>query len=375
MTQKGKVPGVRQRGKKYFIDYRADGKRVREIVGSSKKQAELVLSKRKVEVVENRHFNVRKAQKITLNEFVKMYLDLHSRINKKPSVIIRDQVIIKNLLRKFGGKYLYQITPMMIEKYKSERLNTVVAPANAIRRHLKPEEQKKVSPATVNRELAGLKSMFNKAILWKKATENPVRQVQMLKEDNQRLRYLEEAEMKKLIEACQACIKPIVILAVNTGMRKGEMLNLKWKDVDLERRIIYLLDTKNSEKREVFLNETAVNTLRALTHHPTSEYVFCKANGSKYNDIKGYFGAALKKCGILNFKFHDLRHTFASHLVMAGVDLKTVQELLGHKTMEMTLRYSHLSPDHKKRAVEVLCNKMGTVWAQEPIDENVENKQ
>lgn len=96
---------------------------------------------------------------------------------------------------------------------------------------------------------------------------------------------------------------------------------------------------------------------------------------SRYNDIKGYFGAALKKCDIVDFKFHDLRHTFASHLVMAGVDIKTVQELLGHKTLTMTLRYSHLSPDHKKRAVEVLCSSLGTIKAQEPKDGNVENKQ
>ncbi len=366
---------VRKRGNTYFVDNWCNGKRVREVVGKSKKEAMLVDSKRKVAIFENRHFDVRKAQKITLDEFAKEYLEKYSRMHKKPKVVVRDEVIIRNLLRKFAGKYLYDITPMMIEEYISERSDTVVAPANAIRRHIKPEDQKTISPATINRELACLKSMFNKAILWKKATENPVRQVQKLKEDNQRLRYLEEAEIKKLIEACQACIKPIVIVAANTGMRKGEMLNLKWRDVDLQRGIIYLLDTKNSEKREVFLNEVVVGTLRALAHHPTSEYVFCKANGSKYNDIKGYFGAALKKCDILNFKFHDLRHTFASHLVMAGVDLKTVQELLGHKTMEMTLRYSHLSPDHKKRAVEVLCNKMGTIKAQVPNDENVEKKQ
>jgi len=364
-----KVKGVRKRGSKYFIDYRADGKRVREVVGTSKKQAELLLSKRKVEVVENRHFDVRKSQRITFEEFVKTYLDLHSRVNKKPKVIRRDEGLIKNLSGKFSEKYLYQITPMMIEAYKSERLRVVVNPANT-----NMEELKTIAPATVNRELACLKSIFNKAIQWKKATENPVRQVQMLRENNERRRYLQEEEFKKLIDACPTCIKPIVILALNTGMRKGEILNLKWVDIDLQQRIAYLLDTKNGERREVFLNEVAVDTLRKLTHHATSEYVFCKAGGLKYNDIRGYFETALKKCGILDFKFHDLRHSFASHLVMSGVDLKTVQELLGHKTMEMTLRYSHLSPDHKKRAVEVLSEKMGTVWAQAPVDENVEKK-
>ncbi len=90
-----------------------------------------------------------------------------------------------------------------------------------------------------------------------------------------------------------------------------------------------------------------------------------------YKDVKGFFETAQKNCGIFDFRFHDLRHTFASHLVMSGIDLKTVQELLGHKTMEMTLRYSHLSADHKRRAVEALSSKMGTLKAQTTSDEKV----
>ena len=336
---------VRKRGDNYFIDYYVNGRRVREMVGSKKKQADAALSKRKVEVIEGKYFDKRRLRRISFNELADMFIELHSRVNKKKMVAKRDENLIANLKTTFGGKYLHEITPMVIERYKAMRRETV-------------------APATVNRELACLKCMFNKAIQWEKFDDNPVRKVQLFKEDNQRLRYLGLDEMKNVIDACQVNLKPIVIVALNTGMRKGEILSLTWDNVDLEHGIIYLLNTKNSEKREVFLNQVVRETLSTLTHHETSPYVFHKPDGVPYKDVRKYFETTMKKCGIINFRFHDLRHTFASQLVMSGIDIKTVQELMGHKSIEMTLRYSHLSPDHKKRAVEVLCEKMGTFWAQ-----------
>ena len=345
------MKGVRKRGKVYFIDYRAGGQRVREVVGTSKKQAELVLSKRKVEIVENRYFDVRRARRIKIEEFVETYLDLHSRLNKKPLVVRRDEGIIKNLLAQFSGRYLYELKPQMIEEYKRERLKTV-------------------APATVNRELACLKNMFNKAIQWGKAAENPMRQVKLLKEDNRRTRYLEQPEIVKLIDSCSAHLKPIVTVAVFTGMRKREILNLKWEDIDFNRGIVYLLDTKNSEKREVLMNDIVSKAIAAVERKSDNPYVFLSHTGKPYTEIRKSFSTALTRCGIKCFRFHDLRHTYASQLVMMGVDIKTVQELMGHKTIEMTLRYSHLSPDHKKKAVDLFGQKMGTVWAQAPSEDS-----
>ena len=143
-------------------------------------------------------------------------------------------------------------------------------------------------------------------------------------------------------------------------MRKGEILNLKWVDVNLRTRVISILNSKNCEKREVPINEDLARTLLAVPKNPKSPYVFCKENGMPYREVKVGFRAALRRAKIKNFRFHDLRHTFASHLVMRGVDLKTVQELLGHKDMRMTLRYSHLSADHKRAAVEKLSSRMDT---------------
>jgi len=257
------------------------------------------------------------------------------------------------LLKKFfSGKYLYGVTSLDIEKFKSQRA-------------------KEVSPATVNRALAVLKSMLNRAVTWGKVDSNPCKAVKKLQENNQRLRFLEREEIGRLLDCCSEHIKPIVVVALNTGMRKGEILGLKWRDIDIKRGIIHLSSTKSGEKREVPMNEVAQKTIIGVLKHPESQYVFCNGEGKPYGDVKKSFFTAVRKAGIIDFHFHDLRHTFASQLVMSGIDLNTVRELLGHKTMEMTLRYSHLSPDHKKRAVDILGSRMDTIWTPKDIPESI----
>ena len=333
--------GVYLKNGDWFIDYYAQGKRYREKVGSSRKLAEIVLKKRKVEIAENKFLDIKREQRVKFEDLTKLYLELHARPNKK--TWHSDEDTIKVLNRHFLGKYLHEITTMLVEKFKAERA-------------------KEVSPATVNRALACLKCMFNKAIEWGKAEHNPVKHVKLFKENNKRLRYLEKEEIVKLLSNCSAHLKPILIVALNTGMRKGEILNLKWHDIDFRRGITYLLDTKNGEKREVPMNKQVKSALIKVRKRPNSPYIFCNKNGKPYGDIKKSFFTALNKSDILKFRFHDLRHTFASHLVMSGVDLNTVRELMGHKSLQMTLRYSHLSPDHKQRAVDILGDRMDTFW-------------
>jgi integrase len=139
-------------------------------------------------------------------------------------------------------------------------------------------------------------------------------------------------------------------------MRKSEILNLKWVDVDLHNGIIHIPDSKSGERRDVPMSDILLGTLIELKKKAKLDCVFTTSKGKvrPIKDIRTIFSNALKKSGITNFRFHDLRHTFASYLVMNGVDLRTVQELLGHKDFSMTLRYSHLSPAHKKDAVKVM---------------------
>ncbi|MFA4888311.1 MAG: tyrosine-type recombinase/integrase [Candidatus Omnitrophota bacterium] len=333
--------GVYLKDGNWFIDYRVSGRRKREKIGPSKALAETVLKKRKIEIAENRYLDIRREQKVKFEEMAQMYLELYSKPNKRS--YHSDVDLVKTLGKHFNGMNLYEITPMLVEKFKAERA-------------------KEVSPATVNRALACLKCMFNRAIEWGKAEINPVMKVKLFRENNKRIRYLEKEEIKKLLDNCCEHLRSIVIVALNTGMRKGEILNLKWRDIDFKRDIIYLYQTKNGERREVPMNEEVKSTLIKVRKVIESPYVFCNQNGKAYGDIKKSFFTALKKSDIIQFRFHDLRHTFASHLVMSGVDLNTVRELMGHKSLEMTLRYSHLSPDHKKRAVDILGRRMDTFW-------------
>ena len=342
---------IYQKGGNWFIDYYANGRRKREKVGTSKVLAETVLRKRKVEVAEGKFLDIKKQQKIRFEDFAEEYLELHSKLNKS---YYTDCKIVNLFKKYFSGKYLYEITLLDIERFKSVRA-------------------KEVSPSTVNRALAVLKSMFNRAILWGKAENNPCKGIKMLKVNNQRLRFLEKEEIDKLLANCCEHLKPIVIVALNTGMRKGEILGLKWHDIDIKRNIIHLYNTKNGEKREIPMNNIVQKTIIGVLKNPESQYIFCNKDGKPYGNVRTSFFTALKKSDIVDFRFHDLRHTFASQLVMSGVDLNTVRELLGHKSLEMTLRYSHLSPDHKQQAVDLLGKRIDTFWTLEQTQEKAKS--
>ena len=220
--------------------------------------------------------------------------------------------------------------------------------------------KKNYSVAYANRLIIILRRMFKKAIDWDMANEDLLKKVNisLLKGETKRLRYLSEEEAERLIFNCEPYLKPIVITALNTGMRKSEILHLTWDRVDLKNRLILLDKTKNGERREIPINQTLYNALSELTRHIKCDYVFYNPETLKpYYDVKKSFAGGLRKSKIFDFRFHDLRHTFASWLVMGGVDLTTVKELLGHKCITMTLRYSHLAAAHIQNAVKVLDNK------------------
>ncbi len=235
-------------------------------------------------------------------------------------------------------------TTMLVEEYQSGLLNAGK------------------SHSTANRHLATLKHMFTKAVEWELVEEamlKKVRRVKQLPENNRRLRYLSMEECNNLIRFCNSHLRPIVITALNTGMRKEEILSLKWdENIDLKHRFILITNTKNGERREIPMNQMLYETLQGIPRRINSPYVFVDDVGCRFKDVKRSFKTACRRAGIKDFRFHDFRHTFASHLVMAGVDLVTVKELLGHKTLTMTLRYAHLSPSHKANAVSLLDNKL-----------------
>jgi integrase len=180
-------------------------------------------------------------------------------------------------------------------------------------------------PGTINRHVACIKAMFTKAVEWEMVEEEilkKVRKVKLLEENNRRLRYLSVEECQRLLSECPKHLRPIVIMALNTGMRRGEIFGLKWENVDLKHGFILLDRTKNGERREIPINNTLRTTLANIERRLDLPYVFFNPDTAlPYNDIKTGFNRACRKAGIKDFHFHDLRHTFASHLVMAGVDI------------------------------------------------------
>ncbi len=245
------------------------------------------------------------------------------------------------------------MTPELVNQYRQRRL-----------------EQDEVTERTVNRDLQELKSMFNKIIQfkrWRRVLENPVSYVKLAKEQNERVRYLEPGEIRKLLENASDHLCPILITALHTGMRRGEILNLRWEDVDFKNRTVRVAQSKNGEGRFVPMSEELRRVLSSLPSRFAAGYVFPSflprrkrdSNGQHpFTDLKNSFETALKKASVSDFRFHDLRHTFASYLVMNGADLNTVRELLGHKSIKMTLRYAHLSPGHKQKAIELIDQAM-----------------
>jgi integrase len=174
----------------------------------------------------------------------------------------------------------------------------------------------------------------------------------VLEEQNERLRYLTEEECKRLVDCFSSTLKPIVIAALNSGMRKQEILGLKWQQIDLANDYIHLEKTKSGKRRELPINDVLKKTLSSVMRKIDIEYVFYNPQTRRpYRDIRKSFDAALKKAKINNFVPHNCRHTYASHFVMNGGSLKALQEILGHENIKITMKYAHLSPEYKKAAV------------------------
>src|SRR5215813_7014428 len=340
-----------RKGKKgdftYYIRYQYQGKDIKECVGRksrgfTKEMAKDALKARLGEIAKGR-FNLDKTRKpIPFSRLVERYREYGASTKRAWAV---EKYRLEPFAKLFGETPLSQITTWQIEKWKAER-------------------RKKVKPGTVNRELTVIKHMFTKAIEWGMTTTNPATAVKRLPINDQRTRFLTEAEIQKLLLACEKEITSpwllsLVTLALNTGMRQGELLNLKWEGVNFERGVISVLQPKTMRWKTIAMNEAAREALNWLNEHRYGDYLLMWPWGDRVGRTTAYdaFKEACSAAGIKDFRFHDLRHTFASHLVMAGVDLVTVKDLMGHVGINMTVRYSHLAPEHKAQAVAKLGNR------------------
>ena len=256
-----------------------------------------------------------------------------------------------------GGVKLADITPTLLSEYRDKL-------------------KKRMQPGTVNRYLTSVSHAFSVAVReWGWIDVNPVSKVRKLKEPRGRVRFLSEdsvdqrgravhGERTRLLDACRESRSPVlydvVVLALSTGMRQGEIMNLTWKGVDLQGKRITLLDTKNGDIRAIPITGMALELLkkRAKVRRLNSQLVFPDKTGKAPAKFRDAWLAALERAEIDDFRFHDLRHTAASYLAMSGATLAEIAEILGHKTLAMVKRYSHFSTDHVSGVLSKLDDRM-----------------
>jgi integrase len=351
---KTRYPGIFQyvgkNGTAYGISYRTGGIKHREIIGLLLGEAQEKLAEKKAMVKKGTVLSASEKRKITFEKLKEKYCELqkgerHFEVSKKHFVNAVSDF--------FRDKRLFQITPWDIEQFKKQRKETPVR-GGKIR-----------SDVSVNRELEVLRHMLNKAVEWGMLDQNPFTRFKdpiFFEERNDRVRFLEEDEIKRLLNVSPLYLANLIKGAIFTGLRKGDLFNLKWSDVNLERGFLNYREQKKRDKLGFkYLNGDMIGLLMEIPKGE-SDFIFLGPDRKPLKDIKRSFHTALKKAGIKDFHWHDLRHTSASHLLMRGASMKAVQEHLGHTTIAMTQRYSHLSRDFQREEVNRLnglCGESG----------------
>jgi integrase len=325
-------------GRVWWIEYYLDGQRKRERIGPNKAAAEQRLREVLSARTEGRHIHKSPDTRTTFRELSKWYLDL-AEVKAKKS-FDRDQALVRKLEPFFGERLLKDITPAMVEAYKQKRIGEI------------SYRKQPTKPATVNRELACLQAIFNRAVRNQRAERNPTKGVRPLKLNNVRDRVLSRDEYERLIALLPVYLQPAVRLAYYTGMRKGEILNLTWDQVDLREGFIHLEpeDTKTQEGRSVPLNEELIFMLQAMPRGLPGVHVF-SYKGQPIRGIKRSFKTACRNAGIEDFTFHDLRHTAINNWRLAGHDYFRIMAASGHKTMSVFKRYNTVSREELKALV------------------------
>jgi integrase len=298
-----------------------------------------------------RYFPSQESRKHTLADLIDRYIA--QVLPHKPKMIKQQKSQLIWWKEQLGHYLLAEVSPALISECKENLLND------------KKDNGKTRAPATVVRYLSTLSHTFTIAVNeWGWVEHNPVIKVKKPTEPRGRVRFLDEAERKELLTACKESsnkdLYPIVVLALSTGMRQGEILTLKWKDIDLKRRQLALHETKNNERRVVPVVGYALEVLseHGKIRNIENDNVFPRCAEKGQSAIRKAWLKAVKESKLEDFRFHDLRHTTASYLAMNGATLAEIAEVLGHKTLQMVKRYAYLSEAHTSSIVEKMNAKI-----------------
>ncbi len=330
----------------YYAVFSINGKKKWIRIGQvTKAEARRVLKRLELEYIKDKLF-LNSTPPTYLYDYINEY-SIYCKTNKALSTHKRELSVFPVIKSFFGNILLDKIDNRGVEKYKSQRLSDGLV------------------PNSVNRELAFLRFMLNKAHEWNYV--NTVPTITALKVPSRPVKFLSETDIERLLEYSSPWLRPMILVLRNTGIRVGELFQLRLNDIDMNNMLLLVRSTKTNNYRMIPINSELGPTLKWLRLYHTDpctskallrtgqqlDYLFCHNDGSRIKSIWGSFNNACTKAGI-KATVHILRHSFASHLVMNGVDLVSIKELLGHSNINTTMIYSHISSQHKANTVEKL---------------------
>jgi len=303
-------------------------------------------------IIEGRFFKTAESQKHTLSDLIQRYI--RDVLPRKAKVYVEYASQLKWWEEQIGDVRLSDLSTSLISEKRDLLSRTIT------------NRKKKMSNARVNRYMAALSTALNTSIReWEWMEDNPMRKISKLKEPRGRVRYLSDEERERLLDACKDSANTnlylVVVLALNTGARQQEIWDLRWSNINLIKGLITFSETKNDEFRSVPLKG---HPLKLLLEHSRirredSDIVFpSKKNPSVSYDFRNPWKKALLVAEVEDFRWHDLRHSCASYLAMNGQPIRTIAEILGHKTLSMVQRYTHLNAEHLSEAISDLDKKM-----------------
>ena len=334
--------GLYKRGAVWWMSFTHRGRQYRQSTETEDRRLAIrIFDKLKGEIAEGKWFEAPQVEAYTFKELTDKYLTEYSAVNKAASSQRRDKSLFDRLNKTFGRYDVAEITPAMISNYKVQRRG------------------EGVSARTINYELTVMSHVFTIAMTeWQLAVDNPVKRVRKERLKNRLERWLTPEEEAQLLKASPLWIRDIIVFAINTGMRQSEILDLKWGQIDMERRTLTISEQKNRSVDTLPLNGNAMKILAARYREGmnVNHYVF--PNGCRHrivaSNLMRAYRQAVRESGIAKARFHDLRHTFASRLVQNGADLFAVQKLGRWKNTSMVMRYAHHYTESLRATIEMM---------------------
>jgi integrase len=324
---------------------RHNGRKIQKSLETpDRKLAKAIEAKIRTEIIEGKYYEKPIGREKSFKQLMERFMKEHAP--KVSAGMQRSYASsLKHLIPFFGDLNLLSISRKKISRYKVLRLD------------------EGVRPATVNRELAMLSKAFTLALEdweWINGNDKPFSKISYEKENNERDRWLTDDEEKRLLGNCPEWLREIIIFALNTGLRQGELLSLEWSRVSLFRKTILIQKTKNGKPKTVPLNRYAMDVIEPKSEKKVrrlnNDFVFVSSHGTRIDrhNLRRAFNSAIRKAEIEDFKFHDLRHCFCTKLAQRGVDIYKIAKLAGHEDIRMTQRYSHQCPESLRDGVEAL---------------------